>query len=613
MKNKILGYFDTKNTIGDKTEKFEGYEIIGNVAYQQNVIRYNKDGVLVLFSGKIFNNDLLGKLLNQPGSNEAELICSLFLEKGIEGLKIVDGSFIVLIKIKEITHLFRDRNGIGGQVYYDKDCFSTTLEGLKLLSHDVFRPNHKGLSAFLQRGYIPSPETAVEGVYKLGAGCSLSFNRLKVETSNLFLYDDFAPDISKSEEEAIHEYETLHGLAIERRIAGFKNVGILLSGGYDSGGNIYKLRDIFDGKINAFSIGFNDNPWTEVPLAKILADRFGANFNSYNIDGSEIRHLPEIVKATGDPFQEGGLLVNYCAMRMAAENDVSVILGGDGNDQFFGTSAKELALSMQLQNSFSSFTSGIIGNLFSSSLLSGSDNIFRLNFHLSKIKEILRPDSFGLTKEEQKRLIQKDSLQLFDPFDQKSPRFNNFDDLYLYRNYHVDIQQVINEVIIFKASRMAENWNQNIVFPYADLSVYDFLKKLPRQLKCKGTPKEIIKSKGVAKYLHKKYLKPLLPNEITDRKKQGGFAPLPVFFKDQKRRTAVFSFISNSSFGSSTLNKQELESFFATYNRIADASGGWFWQKQVYAFKLMNLLTLAVWWDINIDNKNYTDLTNFGI
>lgn len=611
--NRIIGNFSTKNLIGDKTRDVEGYEVTGNIACQKKVVHFVKNDAMVLFSGTLYNSELLRKQFDRTDANEAELILSIFLEKGGQGLKVVDGAFIILIQIKEEIHLFRDRNGIGGQIYYTKDSFSTTLADLKLLNNQSFRPNHKGISAFLQRGYIPSPHTAVEGVNKVCAGCHFRFKDGKTETVNLFSYNDFDPDRSINEDEAMHEYESLHGGAIKRRIAGFKNVGILLSGGYDSGGNIYKLRDIFDGEINGFSIGFNDNPWTEVPLAKILADRFGANFYSYNIDGSEITHLPEIVKATGDPFQEGGLLVNYCAMRMAADHDVSVILGGDGNDQFFGTSAKELALSMHLQNGISSFGSEILGRVFSSSLLSGSDNIFRLNFHLSKISEILRPDSFGLTKGEQKKLIQKGCLDLFDPFEGKRPLFKNFDELYLYRNYHVDIQQVINEVIIFKASRMAENWNQNIVFPYADLTIYDFLKVLPRPLKCKGEPKEIIKSKGVAKYLHKKYLKPLLPNEITDRKKQGGFAPLPVFFKDQKRRSAVFGFILNSSFGTETLNKQELEKFFATYNRIADKPGGWFWQKQVFAFKLMNLLTLAVWWDINIDNKNYSDLKNFGI
>ena len=37
-------------------------------------------------------------------------------------------------------------------------------------------------------------------------------------------------------------------------------------------------------------------------------------------------------------------MVNYCAMRMIGDDKPDVILGGDGSDQYFGTSGREVAL-----------------------------------------------------------------------------------------------------------------------------------------------------------------------------------------------------------------------------------------------------------------------------
>ena len=39
-----------------------------------------------------------------------------------------------------------------------------------------------------------------------------------------------------------------------------------------------------------------------------------------------------------------------------------------------------------------------------------------------------------------------------------------------------------------------------------------------------------MKGKGVAKYIHKQLVKPMLPDAVTNRPKQGGFSPLEIFF-----------------------------------------------------------------------------------
>lgn len=595
------------------------HQQIGDTAYLQfsNPIAYSgkcdivsEDGITLALFGFLLNYDQFIEKYQPHSPGSAYALITGYKADGIEAFKIADGSFVIILFTSEKCLIIRDRHGIGGQVFYSDKYFTNNLYDFKKIKGFSITPDYNSLSAFMYRGYIPSPFTSLAGIKKLEAGHVLSYENTVFKSINLFPISEFSMEEIQNSSEAVEQYRLLHTKSIARRIAGFDKVGILLSGGYDSGGNIHQLRNLYNGDIKAFSVGFENNPWSELPLAQLLANRYNADFKSYTINGSEISFLPHIVRQTGDPFQEGGLMVNYCAMRMASGHDVPIILGGDANDQFFGTAVKEVAIGYFLKRYRLEPLTKLMQSLFS---IFDSSYAFRLNFHLSKIHDILHPDAFGLVKKEQKALFNHPDASFFDPFASHSYKANNFDQFYLFRNYYVDIQQVINEVILFKASQMANLWNQNLRFPYADLELYNLLKELPRTLKAPGSLEEIIKKGTSAKYLHKLYLKPLLPTEITTRKKQGGFAPLPVFFRDLNRRKAVFDYIETSNFGAYHLNKNRFHDFIKAYYHVADNPSSWFWHKQVMAFKLMNLLTLSVWYDIFINNFDDDNLSQFNI
>ena len=183
-------------------------------------------------------------------------------------------------------------------------------------------------------------------------------------------------------------------------------------------------------------------------------------------------------------------------------------------------------------------------------------------------------------------------------------KFDNFDAFYFNRNLNIDIKQVINNVILYKSSRMAELFGNNMTFPYMSTELYDFLATLPVNFKFHGTLDELSKGKGSSKYLHKKYLKPKLPTEITNRKKQGGFAPLPIFLKDQKQRSSIFAYLKKSDLVKQLFKPAAIDNLLNQYNLTAESPGYWFWYQQVKANQIVNLLTLAVWWDMIINKKS---------
>lgn len=538
-----------------------------------------------------------------------------YIDKGIGTFENIDGDFLVIIVENNKIIVVRDRHGAGNQFFYTTEYFSSSLLAFVQIDDFVCRPNHEALLTFMSIGYIPSPQTSLLGVFKLNAGFVFEYGNNQIKTFDLFDYKKYMQRVGKTKlsiEEAVTEYEKLHKDAIQKRINGVGKVGLLLSGGYDSGGNISALRDVYQGDVVSYSIGFKDNPWTELPLAKILSERYNSKHFDYEIDGSEIMQLPQIISSTGDPFQEGGLLVNFTAMQLVKSSgeNPDIILGGDGNDQHFGTSGKELAMHWKLKSKGVQFLQKWYD--FTGDSIPGfeKDNIlFRTEFHNRKILHIQQSDTFGFSLRKLNNMnvngINIKTLRYL----QNAPKsYKNFDDFFFNRNFNIDIKQVINEVILFKSSRMSELFGNQISFPYMSTDLYHFLNELPVNYKFKGTLDELSAGKGVSKFLHKSYLKPKLPTEITNRKKQGGFAPLPIFLKNDEQRKLLFDYLRNADGVKAMFRMSKIEELLQQYEKIATSKSYWFWYQQVKANQIINLLTLAVWWEMFINKK--TDLKN---
>jgi asparagine synthase (glutamine-hydrolysing) len=574
--------------------------------HSSDITSASAENITLFLCGNLYN------LQSKIDTKAAELLKS-YSTKGTESFKELDGEFTVIIYDGDETIIFRDRHGAGAQVFYNQQYFSSFLKNFLTVKSFQPEPNTEALFTFLSIGYIPSPMCSLKGISKIPAGHVLKVKNGEQKIESLFTWEDFKTSCSNPRnitvDDATAEYEQLHKKSILDRVKGKKTVGLLLSGGYDSGGNIAGLREVYNGDALSYSIGFKDNPWTELPLAKILSERFGTTHYEYEIDGTEIRELPDIVDYLGDPFQEGGLMLNYVAMKLIGDNKPEIILGGDGNDQHFGTAGKELALHYSYkQKGFQPFQ-----KLFQSTgtlWLFNDDNIlFRMQFHNEKILNIQKSDNFGFKQYELKKLIKDKTVIAPHKYLESVPKqFTSFDDFYNVHNYFGDIKQVINEVILFKASKMSSMFGNSLTFPYMSTEIYEFLKQMPRGHKCRGTLEEISKGKGTTKFLHKNYLESKLPPEITNRKKQGGFAPLPIFFKDDSQRKKLSDFILASDAAKALFSEKYLHEFFKSYNETAVPNGYWFWYKQVKAFQFFNLLVLAIWWEIFINKKDASEL-----
>ena len=595
----------------------------------------------LFFFGTLYNRD---QLQSSPADSNAKLVADAYLADSNYGFSRLDGSFTIVYYSKEECGIVRDHHGTHYSIYCTPEGdFASSWTYLEKQSGKPFSYDPGALGIFLRRGLLPQGFGSMADASLLGGGeqfhmftengfitfitselpeevRSLSWNMLKekspefkemleegsfsLKRDHIFRRDpQIVTDITPDVESYSRRYGELHRQAIRRRIGDSHRVGVLLSGGYDSGANLAALRSIYDGPVDSYSVGFKGDAWTELPMARLMSETFGTCHHEYEIDGTEIASLPDIVRFLGEPFVEGGLMVNYCAMRMIGEDKPDVILGGDGSDQYFGTSGREVALHYLAARTGTRPLMRGVHKLLSCKTFDTGGKLSRINFHLGRILHILEGEQFGFSDSSLREIMLHpewiaSSMKTF-PADTRS-----FEHLYTQHALLSDLETSINYVILYKASRMAQMFGNNLAFPFMDLDLYNFLQELPVGLKCKGdSVPDIARGRFESKYLLKYHYKSLLPAAITSKRKQGGFAPMPLFFQDPLQRARIKDFILSADIYEDFLNRDGVERFLNEYDREASRKGGWFWYKQNKALQYFNLLTLVTWWEEFIERK----------
>ncbi len=605
----LYGLFDAKDDISKRiTLTVDNSKLINVASKNFEIYTHNND--FLIFSGELYNKAELMTFVGAQNIDDAQILYLLFQKSGYLGFKKINGKFLIILNIDNKVIVARDRYGLGPMFYYNGEIFTNHFWQLFNFKNLELTPNAEAIGTYLMYSYIPSPVTSLQNIFKLHGGHVLIKTGKDFKTEDLFPYSEFISETIKIDQpEALEEYERLLKLSIKKRIGTNEKVGALLSGGYDSGGNISLLPEVFDGKIESYSIGFKDNPFSELPFARMMAEKFGADHHEYIMDGTEVDDLPFLVRNLGDPFSESGWMLNNSAMKLVHDKELPVVLGGDGSDQLFTAHLRELGLRYKLDSKMLTPAQNIFHSMSENSFFEKDNVFFKARFHNDKILNILLPDHFGFRKYQTQQLLKRDFNQ-HPTFAAHPKTFKGFDELFNFKNYYVDINQNSAEIILFKASRISQLYGVNMAFTYIDEDVISFVKSLPRNLKAKGSLDDLAAGKGVSKYLLKALIKPKLPPEVTARKKQGGFSPLQIFFSNDEKRKKMYNFMLNSNITQGFLDKKSLEAFFKNYD-LSTKSEYWFWYKQTMANRLINLLVLCLWWEIFMNKKYHTSLSEY--
>src|SRR5205814_1692395 len=310
--------------------------------------------VCIIFNGEIYNYKELRQELQKYGhcfrtNSDTEIIIHGYKEWGTDVLNHLHGMFGVASWDLQRKRLVVARDAMGIKLVYYRIAggrFTFGSEIRAVLAGEQSHPeiDPTALNLFLRFRYTPSPLTLFQGIRKLAPGTMLVLEEGKYREERWYDYTPIPFSKPREDEEAAHELLELYRGAVRRHLLSDVPVGILLSGGIDSG-LLLALMNEQGGPWPAYTVGygevFEDD---ELADAKETAGGLGARHVPVKIDQNEFEQsLPKIVECLEEPIATSSIVPMYFVSQRARE-DVKVALIGQGPDELFGGYTRHLGV-----------------------------------------------------------------------------------------------------------------------------------------------------------------------------------------------------------------------------------------------------------------------------
>jgi asparagine synthase (glutamine-hydrolysing) len=576
------------------------------------------ESVYAVLHGEIYNydalKDALAARLRSEHNGDVNLLPHLYEAHGEAMAQGINGLFSIALwdEKEQKLLLMNDRFGLAHPIYWlqrdSRFVFATHLRSLMALPDFEREIDFQALNLFFKYSYIPSPRTIFKGVWKMSPGELIVFSKEGIRRTR---HLDFRiPEERISDEpSASRTYSALLEKSIAARMVSDREVGVFLSGGLDTSANVALATRVAGKRIKTFTIGFDDPAFDERPSAQIVARHFNTEHFEYVITGREIDDLPRLIWNLEEPYFELGLFLTYLGLK-AAKQEVDIVIGGEGADQLFGTGgfvkAWPATLRYVLDRVHLRRVSQSIANRMKGDLFYNRDNIlFKTRLFLYRVNDLNDWYFYGYDARELSDLYRDRALsEVPRIFDNRPPLPGpTYEDLYNSVLIHQDLLHYANENVMVKSGRMANFLGMTLRESYLDRDVVDFLLTLDLQLKRKGSVVDFLRGTSKAKYLHRITVGDLLPGEIMNKPKQGGFVPLRVFMSDPSLRQRIYAHLSHSELIKRHFRLDYLKAIFDTYEQAANRPTNWYNYYSSKVNRILFLLVFDLWHKLFVENK----------
>src|SRR5207253_4471700 len=313
-----------------------------------------EETVWVIFNGEIYNYRELRAELQSKGhefrtNSDTEVIIHGYKKWGAEVLNHLNGMFGLAIWDVKKQRLVVARDAMGIKLIYYRITSGQLTFGSEIrpiLAAQDSKPevDPVALNLFLRFRYTPSPLTIFQGIRKLPAGTMLVFERGGCREERWYNYTPVPFSNPKEDKEATEELLELYRGAVRRHLLSDVPVGILLSGGLDSG-LLLALMNEHGGRWPAYTVGYGESfQDDELADAAETAVLLGARHVTVTLDRAEFeRSLPGIVECLEEPIAAASIVPMYFVCQRARQ-DVKVALIGQGPDELFGGYKRHLGI-----------------------------------------------------------------------------------------------------------------------------------------------------------------------------------------------------------------------------------------------------------------------------
>ena len=303
--------------------------------------------ISVVYNGEIYNFQELKEELRDytfTSTCDTEVIIAAYLKWGIDCINKFNGMFAIALFDRETQDVYLVRDRIGKKpLYYRWEngnlAFASEMKPIMTCPGFEKKIRTEVISRYLYHQYINAPDTIFENVYKLEPGSVLQFHAGQIKTWKYWdvkqVYHEQKANPVKDYNQAKEELKALLNRSVQLRMIADVPLGAFLSGGYDSSLMTAIAQSHSEQPVKTYSIGFNEEKYNEAKFAKEVAKYLGTNHTEVYISEKEMFDLVDSISAYYDePFADSSQIPSMLVAELA-KKDVTVVLSGDGGDEFF--------------------------------------------------------------------------------------------------------------------------------------------------------------------------------------------------------------------------------------------------------------------------------------
>lgn len=321
---------------------------------------YSNENYWIIFNGEIYNYKEIKRELINLGyvfhtKTDTEVILCAYVEWGEECLNKFVGmwAFVIFNRITNEIFFSRDRYGIKPLYYYfsPKGDFYFASEIKQFTILEDWKPRINGSRVYDQLIYSfadHTDETMFSDVYQLPGGTFFkakidsvkpnSVGKLVTQKWYSFQREQFNGSIM----EAASVFRSLFEHAVSEHLEADVPVGTALSGGLDSSAIVCEVNRILmssgsESLQKTFSScskdeRFSEKMWMDIVIDSTRVDSYFTYpelLDSMNLTSKMLWNQDE-------PFQSQSVFLGYNVFKLAKENNVTVLLNGQGADEYLG-------------------------------------------------------------------------------------------------------------------------------------------------------------------------------------------------------------------------------------------------------------------------------------
>lgn len=472
---------------------------------------HSADGrYVIVFNGEIYNFqevrvDLMKKGRLFRSRTDTEVLLACYQEYGEQCLERLNGMFAFAIYDTTDHSLFCARDHLGIKPFYylktpERFIFASEIKAILAVPGVRFTVNLGALHEYFTFQNILSDSTLFGSIKTLMPGHTLSLTKDGSFSIEQFWKPSVRQKPDMGYEDAVRHTRVLFERAVERHLVSDVPVGSMLSGGMDSASivavgakHIPHLMTFTAGFDTALATGLESN-FDERRDAEIVARHVRSEHYGMIIQPGDLeRILPKLIWHLED-FRLGNSYPNYYIAQLSSKF-VKVSLSGAGGDELFAGYPWRYATVMTT-TSHEDFHEAYYR--YWNRLLSDDE---RSSFFQDPIWRKMNATS---------------PREAFERVLDGTPYDNPLDSALLF-----ELKTFLHGLLIVE-DKVSSAHGLEVRVPFLDRELVDFALSLPASWKLHN---------GTGKRILREALRPFLPHEIVQKKKQGFSAPEQSWFR----------------------------------------------------------------------------------